>query len=75
MAQDLESLLLKVRVIDLVLFLVREFNEAVTAHALRMVMGFLIVNMFKVMVLVPKGGLTDDACFQQVTQDPVHCRP
>ena len=63
--QDLKSLLFKERLVDLVFFSIRELNEAVAAHALRMVVGFLIINMFKMMVLVPKGRFADDTRFQQ----------
>ena len=75
MPQDLKALFFQVRMINLIFFPVREFDETMTTHALRVVMGFLIIDMLKMMMFVPKSSLTDDAGFQQITQHPVNSRP
>ena len=75
MPQYFKSLPFKIGMIHLVLFSVREFNETMAAHTLGVMVGFLIIDMLKMMMFVPKGGFADNTGFQQITQHPIDSGP
>jgi len=54
---------------------IRELDKLVTADAPRVMMAFLIIKMFKMMVLFSKGGLTDDPRLQKFFKDTIDGRP
>lgn len=54
---------------------IREFNQFVASDAARVVMAFLIVEMFEVVVFLPKGGLAHDPRLQQFFEDAIDRGP
>lgn len=54
---------------------IREFDERVTTDAARVMMTLLIVKMFKMMVLLPESGFTDDPRLEKFLKDAVNGCP
>ena len=74
MPQYLKALFFQQGPVTFILFQVGKFNERVTADALRVMMGFLIIGVFEMMVLVTESRLADNPCFKQFMKAAVNGR-
>ena len=64
MAQDLKTMLFQKWMIIYLFFFIWKFDKIMAADTLGMMMGLLIINMFKMTVFIPKGCFSDDTRLQ-----------
>ena len=65
MAKDFKSLFFQKRFVDFVFLSIRKFDEVMAANALGVMMRPFIIDVFKVMMFIAKGGFADNAGLKQ----------